>query len=98
MLAVSDHVMPGPAHHAHVVDAAVLEELAVFNGQNSLYDMWRNFVVFEQPSLGAIDVITKTGNQLRLQLIAGERLPVIVTDRRNLPAADVNRCAILRVK
>ena len=78
MLAVADNVMPRPAHHAHVVDAAVLEETAVFNGQHRLDMMLRNFVIGELPALGAVHVLTQAGDEQRLQLITGQCLAMIV--------------------
>ena len=63
-----------------VVDAVVLEEAAVFDGQNGLDQIGRNLVVGEQAALGAVGVVAEAGDEQRLQLIAGQRLAVIVGD------------------
>ena len=66
---------------AAVVHAAVLEEAAVFDGQHRLDQILRDLVVGEQPALGAVGVFAQAGDQQRLQLIARQRLAVIVGDR-----------------
>ena len=77
-------------HEAEVVDAAVFEESPVFNGQHSLHQVRRNLVVGEQAALGAIGVFAEAGDQQRLQLIAGERLPMVVGDGVDHAVADVD--------
>jgi hypothetical protein len=68
-----------------VVDAAVLEEAAVLDGQHRLHQILRNLVVGEQAALGAVGVVAQAGDEQRLQFIAGKRLAVIVGDRLHHP-------------
>ena len=63
MLAVPDHVVPCPADHAGVIHAAMLEELAIFDGKNCLHEIRRNPIVGQQAALGAIGVLTQPGYQ-----------------------------------
>ena len=69
------------AQHADVVHAAVLKEAPVLNGHHRLHQILRNLVVGDQAPLGAVGVLAQAGDQQRLQLIARQRLPVIVADR-----------------
>ena len=64
-----------------VVDAAVLKEAAVFDGDDGMNKVGRNLVVGEQAALGAVGVLAQAGDQQRFEFIAGERLAVIVGDR-----------------
>ena len=50
-----------------------------------------------QAALGAVGVLAQAGDQQRLQLVARERLSVIVGDRLHHPAAHVNGGAVRRV-
>ncbi len=81
MLAVANHIVPGPTGDAEVVHAAVLEEAAILDGQNGLDQVRRNLVVGEQAALGAVGIVAEAGDEQRLQLIAGKRLAMIVGDR-----------------
>jgi len=78
--AVADGVVPRPAHHAVVIDAAVLEETAIFNGGDGLYHAWRDVVVADHAALGTVRVFRERRDELRLQLVAAERGAVL---RRN---------------
>ena len=98
VLAVADQIVPRPAEHREVVDAAVLEEAPVLDGQNSIDHILRNLVVGEQAALGAVGVVAQAGNQQRLQLIAGKPLAMIVGDRLHHASADVDRGRVRRVK
>ena len=82
LLAAGDQIVrkPQPIMRT-VVDAAVLEEAAVLDGQHGVDQIRRNLVVGEQAALGAVGVVAEAGDEQRLQLIAGQRLAVIVGDR-----------------
>jgi hypothetical protein len=66
--------------HAPVVDAAVLKEAAVFDGEHGLHQVGRNLVVGDEAALGAVGVVAQAGDEQRLKLVAGERLAVVVGD------------------
>ena len=68
----------------HVVDAAVLKEAPIFNGDDGLHEVRRNLVVSEQAALGAVGVFAEAGDEQRLELVAGKRLAFRVDDRRQL--------------
>ena len=55
-----------------VVDAAVLEEAAVLDGEHRLHQMRGDFVVGDQAALGARLVFRQAGDQQRLELIGLE--------------------------
>ena len=55
-----------------VVDAAVLKESPVFNGQHRLHKIGRNLFVGNQPPLRAVCIFAQAGNQQGFQLIAGQ--------------------------
>ena len=97
MLAVADQIVPDRIQQPQVVDAAVLKEAPVLDGQNRLHQVLRNLVVGEQAALGAVGIVAQAGNQQRLQLIAGQRLAMIVGDRLHHAGADVDGRAVLRV-
>ncbi len=70
--AVSAEVVPGPADHAVVVNASVIEEAAVFDGGNGLHETLRNLVVADEAALGAVLVFRERGDELGLQLVGAE--------------------------
>ena len=47
---------------AEVVDAAVLEEAAVFDGQDRLHQVLRDLVVGDEAALGAVGVFAEAGD------------------------------------
>src|SRR5580658_21699 len=94
MLTVTDEIVPGPTHHASVIDAAVLEEPTVFNRQHGLHHVGRDFTVGEQAPFGAVRVIAEPGDELRLELVARKRLALCVDNGGDLAAADAEGCAI----
>jgi hypothetical protein len=80
MLAIANHIMPGPTGDAQVVHAAVLEVAAILDGQHCVDQILRNLVVGEQAAFGAVGVVAEAGDEQRLQLITGKRLATIVGD------------------
>ena len=56
MLSVADQIVANPNSYAPIIDAAVLEEAAVFDGHHCLDQVWWNLVVGDQPALGAVGV------------------------------------------
>ena len=64
---------------AEVIDAVVLEEAAVFNGQHRVHQVLRDLVVGDEAALGAVGVFAEAGDQHGLELVAGQRL---TCDRR----------------
>ena len=54
---------------ADVVDAAVLEEAAVFDGDDGLHHVRRDVVVGDEAALGAVLVFGERGDELRLELV-----------------------------
>src|ERR1700739_1895202 len=97
MLAVADNVVPCPTDHAGVIHAAVLKELAVFDGQNGLHKVGWNRIVRQKAAFRAVRVFAQSCNQQRLQLVTRKRLPMVVSDRVDLTSARVNRGSIRRV-
>ena len=97
LLLAGSHVADDRLEQPPVVDAAVLKEAAVLDGQHGLHQIWRNLVVGDQAALGAVGVVAQAGDQQRLQFIAGQRLAVIVGDRLHHAGADADGGAVLRV-
>ena len=58
---------------AHVVDAAMLEEAMVFDGDDSFNHVRRNVFVGDDAALGAALVFAQRGDELRLQLVGAQR-------------------------
>ena len=85
------------AQDAPVIDAAVLKETPVLNGDDGVNQVRRNFLVGEQAALGAVGVLAEAGDEQRLELIAGKRLAMLVGDRIHYAVADVDGGAIGRV-
>ena len=97
LLLARRHVAEYGLKQSPVIHAAVLKKAAVLDGQHRLHQVGRNLVVGHQPAFGAVGVVAQAGNQQRLQLIARQRLAMVVGDRFHPPAADANGRAILRV-
>ena len=80
-----------------VIHAAMLEESSILNRHHRLHKIGRNLFVGNEPAFRAIFIFAQAGNQQRLELIAGQALPVVVADGLNDSAIDGDRCAILRM-
>ena len=59
-----------------VVDAAVLKEAAIFNGDDGVDKVRRNFIVGEHAALGAVGAVAQAGDEQRFELVAGKLLAV----------------------
>ena len=68
--AVREDILHGALGGAEVVDAAVLEEAAVFDGDDGLHHVRRDLVVGDEAALGAVLVFGEGGDELRLELVA----------------------------
>ena len=65
----------------------MLKEAAVLDGEDGVDEVRpRELVIGDQAALGAIGVVAEAGDQQRLELIAGERLAVVVGDGVDLAA------------
>ena len=56
---------------ANIVDAAVLEEATVFDGDDGLDHARWNLVVGDETALGAVLVFGECGDELWLELVGG---------------------------
>ncbi len=81
LLVAGKEILDSGRGQAREVDAVVLEEAAVLDAQHRLNQIRRNLVIGEQAALGAVGALAQPGDQQRLQLIAGQRLPMRVGDR-----------------
>ena len=63
MLAIPNKVVPAPAQHARVVDASMLEEPAIFDGEHCLHQVRRNLIVRKQTPLGAVCIFAQAGDE-----------------------------------
>ena len=97
LLLACGQVMENRIHEPPVVNAVVLKEAAVLNGQDGLDQVLRNLVVGDQAALGAVGIVAEAGDEQRLQLIAGQRLAMIVGDGFHHAGADADGCAVLRM-
>ncbi len=70
--AVAAEIVPGPAEHGVEVDAAVLEEAAVFDGGDGLHELVGDLVEGDEAALGAVLVFGEGGDELGLELVGGE--------------------------
>ena len=93
LLVPGEGVLDGALGDAHVVDAAVLEEAAVLDGQHRLHHVGRDFVVRDQAALGAV-LPGERGDQLRFKLVRGQRRAVLRRDGLHHRAA---ACARVRI-
>ena len=71
-VALAGDVDPEGLSEAKEVDAAMLEETAVFDGENRIDHHLRNFVVLHHLALGALLGVEQRGDELRLKLVGGE--------------------------
>ena len=86
--------MNGALGGADVVDAAVLEEAAVFDGDDGLDHARRDLVVGDEAALGAVLVFGEGGDELRLELVGAEGGAVFGGDALDLAAAGVDGGAV----
>jgi hypothetical protein len=94
LLAHGDDVLHDALRGAAPVDAAVLEEAAVFDGEDSLHHLWRNLFVGDDEALAAVLVFGECGDELRLELIGGERGAVLGGDGLHGAAGGVDGGAV----
>ena len=69
---VREDVLEGALGGAEVVDAAVLEEVAVFDGDDGLHHARRDLLVGDEAALGAVLVFGERGDELRLEFVGAE--------------------------
>ena len=68
-----EDVLDGALGGADVVDAAVLEEAAVFDGEDGLDHARGDAVVGDHAALGAVFVFREGGDELGFELVGGKR-------------------------
>ena len=71
LVALVGDVDPEGFGEPHEVDAAMLEEAAIFNGGDGVDQDFRDVVVLDELALGAVGV-EKGSDQLRLEFVAGK--------------------------
>ena len=91
------NVVAHRAQDAQIIDAAVLKESPVLDGDDGMRQTGRNFVVGEHTALGALRALAQAGNEQRLKLVARKRLSVLVADGVDHAVAHVDGGAIGRV-
>ena len=74
---MAEEIVVEGAGDAVVVDAAVLEEAAVFDGGDGLDEARRDLGVGDEAALGAGLVFGERGDELGLELVGGERCAVL---------------------
>ena len=84
--AVAAEVVPDPAQPCGVVDAAVIEEAAVFDGGDGLDELRGDLVVGDETALGAVLVFGEGGDELGLELVGAEGGAVFGGDALDLAA------------
>src|SRR5947209_4534141 len=72
LLAAFTQIDPAGFHEPPVVDAAVMEEAAVFDGGDGIHHDLGNVVILYQPLLGALLAVKEAGHKLRLKLVGGK--------------------------
>ena len=80
LLVVADDVFDGALGDAEVVDAAVLEEVAVFDRGDGLDHARRDLFVGDEAALDAVLVFGESGDELGFELVRGERCTVFGGD------------------
>jgi len=93
--AAGRHVVAQRAEQAEVVDAAVLEEAAVLDGDHGVHQIRGHLLVCDEAALGAVGVLAEAGDEQRLEFVAGERLALVVGDGLHNAATDVDGGAVL---
>src|SRR5208282_4731971 len=89
-----EDVVAHRAQNAPIIDAAVLKESAVFNGDDGVHEILWNLVVGEQAALGSLRALTQPGDKQRLEFVTGKLLAVRVGDRIHHAAAHVDGCTV----
>src|SRR5207249_246863 len=69
---VREEVCDSAFGDTEVVDAAVVEEVTVFNGGDGLHQARRDLLIGNQAALGAILVFGERSDELRFELVGGE--------------------------
>lgn len=88
--AVGDEVGEGAFGDAEIVDAAVIEEVAIFDGDDGLHHVRRNLVVGDEAALGAVLVFGEGGDELRFEIVGAELGSVLGGDALNDAAGGVD--------
>ena len=76
-----EEIVDGALCGAKVVDAAVLKEAPVFNGEDGGDEARRDFSIGDKAALGAALVFRKSRDQLRFELVGAQRGAVVRGDR-----------------
>ncbi len=95
-IAAGAHVGEQRAKHAGIVDAIVLEEVAILDGGDGGHQVFGQLVIGNEAALG-MALVGEAGDEERLQLISRELLSVVAGDLTDGAAGKVNGGAILRV-
>ena len=80
---------PSRFEHTDEIDAAVLEESPVFDGQHGVHHHFGNVVVLHHLPLGSLFRVEQGGYQLRLQFVGG-KIVAFAADVVDLPAFNHN--------
>ena len=91
---VGDEVGEGALGDAEVVDAAVIEEVAVFDGGDGLNHARGNLVVADEAALGAVFVFGESGDELGFELVGAEGDAVFGGDALNDAVGGVDGGAV----
>src|SRR5580698_386739 len=73
-------ILYGAFEGADVVDAAVLKEAAVFDREDRLHHLRRNLAIGHHAPFGAAAALGESSDELRLELVACKRSPVLCRD------------------
>jgi len=80
---MGDEIREGAFRDAEVVDAAVSEEIPVFDGRDGLHHAGRDFLIGDEAALGAVLVFGEGGDELRFELVGAEGDAVFGGDALN---------------
>ncbi len=80
VFAVSENVLDAAFNGAEIVDAAVLEEAAIFDGGDGLDEVRRDFGEVNDAALCAVLVFGEGGDELGLELISAELSAIVGGD------------------
>ena len=75
-----EEILYGALCGAEIVDAAVLEEAAIFNGGDGLDEARGDFLEGDEAALGAVFIFREGRDEGRLKRVAGEGGAVIGGD------------------
>ena len=87
---VGEQVLEATLDGAQVVDAAMLEKVSVFDGDDGLYHLGRDVIVGDQAPLGAVLVFGEGGDQLWFELVGAEGCSIFSGDALHCAAAGVD--------